>query len=298
MTYLRNLSAHFGAKLAKRLPPERAHRAAITGLKLGLGPKSKFRDPVLRTHIAGLDLPNPIGLAAGFDKDAEAPDAMLAAGFGFAEMGSVTPKPQAGNPQPRLFRLSADKAVINRMGFNNHGLAGFAANLKARKDKPGIVGANLGANKDAADRTADYIKGLERLWGLANYFTINISSPNTPGLRKLQGADALVYLKPPVPFYGADHYPEICWRAGGYAIRAPEKVTIAGMEMMMARLETEEEQLYTAWWYSNGEVHTVSTFDWRWRQLKGEPAFFLTNVTAGNRTELECVLGEYLALEK
>lgn len=182
---------HIGLAALKTLPPEPAHRAALRALKLGLGPKIKTSYPNLRTELAGLSLPNPVGLAAGFDKDAEVPDAMLRAGFGFVECGSVTPRPQIGNPKPRLFRLTKDKGVINRMGFNNHGLDGFGHNLRTRQNKTGIVGANLGANKDSEDKVADYIQGLIRLWGHADYFTINISSPNTPGLRDLQSADAL-----------------------------------------------------------------------------------------------------------
>jgi dihydroorotate dehydrogenase len=131
-----------------------------------------------------------VGLAAGFDKDAEVPDAMLAAGFGFVECGTVTPLPQAGNPRPRLFRLREDRAVINRMGFNNLGLDAFAGRLAGRPRR-GIVGANLGANKDAVDRVADYVAGLRRVAGLCDYVTINVSSPNTPGLRALQTRAAL-----------------------------------------------------------------------------------------------------------
>jgi dihydroorotate dehydrogenase len=187
MTFIHNL----GLSAIKILDPERAHGAAIRALKLGLGPRAKTDYPQLSTEIAGLKLPNPVGLAAGFDKDGEVPDAMLAAGFGFVELGSVTPRPQAGNPKPRLFRLDEDEAVINRMGFNNKGLTAFKANLNARKNRPGIVGANLGANKDSEDKTADYVTGLHSLWGLPDYFTVNISSPNTPGLRDLQSADAL-----------------------------------------------------------------------------------------------------------
>lgn len=188
-----SLLHQIGLKAIKTLPPEPAHRMAIKALKLGLGPLMKQdHDPILATNIGGLSLPNPIGLAAGFDKDCEVPDAMLRAGFGFVEMGSVTPLPQAGNPKPRLFRLNEDQAVINRMGFNNHGLDAFAERLQARQaNGAGIVGANLGANKDSEDRAADYITGLRRLWGHCDYFTINISSPNTPGLRKLQSDDAL-----------------------------------------------------------------------------------------------------------
>jgi len=174
-----------------RLDPENAHRAAILGLKLSFGPRARGRDdPILATRIAGLALPNCVGLAAGFDKDAEVPDAMLAAGFGFVECGTVTPLPQVGNPRPRLFRLSEDQAVINRMGFNNQGLAPFARHLAERR-RQGVVGANIGANKDASDRIADYVTGLNRVAGLCDYITVNVSSPNTPGLRALQTRAAL-----------------------------------------------------------------------------------------------------------
>lgn len=173
------------------LDPEDAHRVAILGMKAGLGPVGRRDDPRLAVNLAGLALPNCVGLAAGFDKNAEAPGAMLRAGFGFVECGAVTPLPQAGNPRPRLFRLSEDQAVINRMGFNNAGLDAFAARLEGRRGRPGIVGVNIGANKEAEDRVADYVAVLKRLWTLADYFTINISSPNTPGLRMLQSADAL-----------------------------------------------------------------------------------------------------------
>ncbi|WP_309090460.1 quinone-dependent dihydroorotate dehydrogenase [Phenylobacterium sp.] len=169
--------------------PEDAHTLAIRSLKAGLGPRGGADDPILETTLAGLSLPNPVGLAPGFDKNAEVFGPMLRAGFGFVECGTVTPKPQAGNPRPRLFRLTEDRAVINRMGFNNEGLEAFAGRLARRG--PGVVGANIGANKDSEDRIADYVMGLRRLWGLASYFTINISSPNTPGLRALQTKAAL-----------------------------------------------------------------------------------------------------------
>jgi len=169
--------------------PEDAHRLAIEALKLGLGPIAGADDAILATTLAGLSLPNPVGLAAGFDKDAEVFAPMLRAGFGFVECGTVTPLPQAGNPRPRLFRLTEDLAVINRMGFNNKGLEAFAARLARRG--PGVIGANIGANKDAEDRIGDYVTGLQRLWGQASYFTVNISSPNTPGLRALQTKAAL-----------------------------------------------------------------------------------------------------------
>jgi dihydroorotate dehydrogenase len=187
------LSLHDQATaLLRRIDPEDAHRLAVLGLRLGLGPHAPSApDPILRTEIAGLSLPSCVGLAAGFDKNAEAAQGLIAAGFGFVECGTVTPLPQAGNPRPRLFRLSEDRAVINRMGFNNHGLEAFAGRLAARQGRPGVVGANLGANKDASDRIGDYVTGLERLWRLADYFTVNVSSPNTPGLRALQGRAAL-----------------------------------------------------------------------------------------------------------
>jgi dihydroorotate dehydrogenase len=173
------------------LDAERAHRLTIGALKLlppGLPAK---RDPVLAMRVAGLDFPNPVGLAAGFDKDGEVFAQMLGFGFGFVELGTVTPLPQAGNPKPRLFRLAADRAVINRMGFNNLGLAAAAARLKDRRRERGIVGANVGANKDSADRIGDYVAGVEAMAPLADYITVNVSSPNTPGLRGLQDKAAL-----------------------------------------------------------------------------------------------------------
>jgi dihydroorotate dehydrogenase len=179
------------ARLLHTVDPEEAHGLTIRGLRYGLGPRPvEADDPILATSLAGLALPNCVGLAAGFDKNAEAPNAMLRAGFGFVECGTVTPLAQEGNPKPRLFRLSEDRGVINRMGFNNEGLAPFAGRL-ARRRRRGIVGANIGANKDSTDRAADYVTGLTRLWGLADYFTVNISSPNTPGLRALQTKAAL-----------------------------------------------------------------------------------------------------------
>lgn len=171
------------------LSPEAAHRVTLIGLKCGLGGTAWFYDePILSTQLWGLNFPNPLGLAAGFDKDAEVPDEMLALGFGFAEAGSVTPLPQPGNPKPRLFRLDEDRAVINRFGFNSKGLDYFAANLEARKraGKKGIVGANVGKNRNTEDAASDYAKGITRVCGLADYLVCNVSSPNTPGLRSLQ----------------------------------------------------------------------------------------------------------------
>ncbi len=172
-----------------RLDAERAHRLTIAALRRRGGAAARF-DPLLATRVAGIDFPGPVGLAAGFDKDGEVPDAMLGLGFGFVEVGTLTPLAQAGNPQPRLFRLVEDEAVINRMGFNNGGQAAALARLRART-RHGIVGVNVGANKDAADRIADYAAGVRTMAPVADYLTINISSPNTPGLRALQSRAAL-----------------------------------------------------------------------------------------------------------
>ena len=182
---------HELATIALRaLPPESAHAASLMALKAGLGPADRASpDARLASAIGGLALVNPVGLAAGYDKNGEVGTAMLNAGFGFVECGTVTPRAQAGNPRPRLFRLAEDGAVINRLGFNNAGLEAFAGRLARRRG--GIVGANVGAGKDSADRIGDYVAGLERLWGLAEYFTLNVSSPNTPGLRGLQSGTAL-----------------------------------------------------------------------------------------------------------
>lgn len=174
------------------LDPEDAHGFTIAALK-ALPRRSQHFAPSLASRVAGLDFPSPVGLAAGFDKNAEVPDAMLSLGFGFVETGTVTPLPQAGNPRPRLFRLVADEGVINRMGFNNQGLDAARERL-ARRERCGIVGANVGANKDAADRIADYVAGVTAMAGVADYLTVNISSPNTPGLRGLQDAGALTEL--------------------------------------------------------------------------------------------------------
>ncbi|WP_421785603.1 quinone-dependent dihydroorotate dehydrogenase [Hyphobacterium sp.] len=184
--------AKLGTRALHLLPPEAAHTASLAALKSGLVPApSIIADPVLETSIAGLVLPNPVGLAAGYDKNGEIIDALLKLGFGFVECGAVTPKPQPGNPKPRVFRLSADRAVINRMGFNNAGLVALKARLSARLGRPGVVGVNLGANKESEDRTQDYVTSLQALDGLADFFTVNISSPNTPGLRALQSKAAL-----------------------------------------------------------------------------------------------------------
>lgn len=176
------------------LPAESAHRFTINALKTGLvKPSIEIDDPRLAVTLkkSGLHLPNPIGLAAGFDKNAEVFSQMLAFGFGFVECGTVTPRPQAGNPRPRLFRLTEDRAVINRMGFNNEGIGLFVRRLSGVPRAIGIVGANVGANKDSDDRIADYVAGVKAVWPYSSYITINVSSPNTPGLRGLQDRGAL-----------------------------------------------------------------------------------------------------------
>ncbi len=172
------------------LDAERAHRLTIAALKRMPAGRPAKRDPVLAIRVAGLDFPNPIGLAAGFDKDAEVYAQVLGLGFGFAEVGTLTPLPQAGNARPRMFRLKQDRAVINRLGFNNGGLEAARPRLAGRK-RSGIVGVNIGANKDSADRIADYAAGVRAMAPLADYLTVNISSPNTPGLRALQDKSAL-----------------------------------------------------------------------------------------------------------
>lgn len=177
--------------LLRKFDAEKAHGLTIRVLKTGLVPgRRAVSHPSLEQTLWGLRFPNPVGLAAGFDKNAEVPDAMLGQGFGFVEIGSVTPRPQPGNPRPRMFRLTEDQAVINRMGFNNEGLDAVAARLQARP-RVGIVGANLGKNKDTEDAASDYEKGAARLAAVSDYMVINVSSPNTPGLRALQGRDQL-----------------------------------------------------------------------------------------------------------
>lgn len=184
-----------GAALLRQLPPETAHRATLhlTRLAAPFLPSARDDGPALGVSAFGLRFPNPLGLAAGFDKDGEVPDAMLKLGFGFVECGTVTPRPQSGNPKPRLFRLNEDRAVINRMGFNNSGMDAMAARL-AQRARRGVLGINIGANKDSADRIADYRTAFLKLAALADYVTVNISSPNTPGLRGLQNREELTRL--------------------------------------------------------------------------------------------------------
>jgi len=189
--------AELGAQMLRLLPPEAAHAATIRLLSKGVGVPARAPaiDPALAVVLpkSGLRFASPVGLAAGFDKNCEAPEAMARFGFGFVECGTVTPRPQPGNPKPRLFRLEEDRAVINRMGFNNNGLDYFVRRL-AKYSHAVPIGANVGANKDSADRTQDYVAGIEAVSPYADYVTINISSPNTPGLRGLQDKASLTDL--------------------------------------------------------------------------------------------------------
>jgi dihydroorotate dehydrogenase len=176
------------------LDAETAHRATIAALKMTAKRRPPDFPPSLAAEVAGLRFPSPVGLAAGFDKDAEVHDAMLGLGFGFVEVGTITPQPQLGNPKPRLFRLAEDRAVINRFGFNSRGQTDALERLRARDRRRGIVGVNIGANKDSPDRIADYVAGIAAMAPVADYLTVNISSPNTPGLRSLQDEQALAEL--------------------------------------------------------------------------------------------------------
>jgi dihydroorotate dehydrogenase len=181
-----------GRTLLFAFDPETAHGLSIKALKCGLPVAGRApADARLKMRLCGLDFPNPLGMAAGYDKNAEVPDALLGLGFGFAEVGTITPLPQAGNPKPRIFRLTADDAVINRLGFNNEGHDAAERRLAARKGRPGIVGVNIGANKDSTDRVGDYERGVRRFAPHASYLTVNISSPNTPGLRNMQAREQL-----------------------------------------------------------------------------------------------------------
>ncbi|THH37113.1 quinone-dependent dihydroorotate dehydrogenase [Aliishimia ponticola] len=182
---------HLGLAALRKIDPERAHGLALRALRLGLMPlPGPVTSPRLATRLAGLDLPNPVGLAAGFDKNAEALAPLSRAGFGFIEVGAATPRPQPGNPKPRLFRLTEDAAAINRFGFNNEGMEAIATRL-AQRPKDAVIGLNLGANKDSADRASDFARVLERTRPHLDFATVNVSSPNTEKLRDLQGTDAL-----------------------------------------------------------------------------------------------------------
>jgi len=178
--------------LLRALPPESAHRLTLAALSAGFGGREATADPpILAQEVWGRNFANPIGIAAGFDKDALVPDALLRLGFGFAEIGTVTPRPQPGNPKPRVFRLDEDRALINRLGFNSGGLDRAVARLERRRGQGGIVGVNIGRNRDSADPAADYAEGVRRTASLADYLVVNVSSPNTPGLRDLQARGVL-----------------------------------------------------------------------------------------------------------
>ena len=189
-----DLFKHAARKGLFLFDPETAHGMSIAALKAGAVPACRIApDPRLRQSVAGLDFINPIGMAAGYDKNAEVPEALLKIGFGFTEIGTVTPKPQPGNPRPRIFRLVEDEGVINRLGFNNEGHDAAFARLSAIRGN-GVIGVNIGANKDSEDRIGDYVLGIRRFYPVARYFTANISSPNTPGLRDLQARESLAAL--------------------------------------------------------------------------------------------------------
>lgn len=185
------LAGRLALAAVRRLEPERAHRLTLAALAAMPVRAAAPSDPRLAVEAFGLRFPNPLGLAAGFDKDAVAPDSLLRLGFGLVEVGTITPQPQPGNPRPRVFRLPEAGAVINRYGFNSAGHPAARARLLARRGRGGVVGVNLGANKDAGDRAADYVAGVEAFADCADYLAVNVSSPNTPGLRDLQAAAAL-----------------------------------------------------------------------------------------------------------
>ena len=186
-------AASLAMPLLRLLPPETAHNTTICLLAKGLAPRSREADdPILATRLWGLDFPNPVGLAAGFDKNAQAYHAILGLGFGLTEIGTVTPRPQPGNPKPRLFRLAEDNAVVNRMGFNNDGIEAVLPRL--RGPRAGILGINIGKNKDSTDAVEDYVTGATAFAPLADYLVVNVSSPNTPGLRDLQRREPFLEL--------------------------------------------------------------------------------------------------------
>jgi dihydroorotate dehydrogenase len=181
-----------GQRLLFAFDPEAAHGLSIAALKCGLPVAGRpVRNDRLKVSLCGIDFPNPLGMAAGYDKNAEVADALLGLGFGFAEVGTITPLPQAGNPKPRIFRLTSDEAVINRLGFNNEGHEAAEKRLAARNGRAGVVGVNIGANKDSTDRVSDYERGVIRFAPYASYLAVNISSPNTPGLRNMQARQQL-----------------------------------------------------------------------------------------------------------
>jgi len=215
--------------LAFALDAERAHRATIAALKLMPARRPPDFPASLKTRLAGIEFPTPIGLAAGFDKDAEVPEQMLSFGFGFVEVGTLTPLPQQGNLRPRLFRLKQDRAVINRMGFNNGGQPSAYPRLRECLHVPGVIGVNVGANKDSTDRIRDYVEGVRAMAPVARYLTINISSPNTPGLRGLQDQGALEELLAAVQQVGA-RTPIFLKVAPDLAAGDPERIVRAAID--------------------------------------------------------------------
>lgn len=221
--------------LAFALDAERAHRAAIAALKLKPARLPPKIPDSLRTSVAGLDFPSPVGLAAGFDKDAEVPAQLLSLGFGFVEVGTITPKPQSGNPKRRLFRLIEDRAVINRMGFNNEGQPAAFSRLLRLSHVHGVIGVNVGANKDSEDRIADYVEGVRSMSAVASYLTINISSPNTPGLRKLQDEGELRELLSAVEAVGSKK-PIFLKVAPDLGEDDPERITRAAIDHKIAAI--------------------------------------------------------------
>lgn len=267
--------------LVFQLAPETAHRATVSLLALSQSLGLVWRMPVpdrpeLAMRLWGLDFPNPLGLAAGFDKNAEAVDALLGLGFGFVEAGSVTPRPQPGNPLPRLFRLPEHEAVVNRMGFNNHGLEAFARQLETRRPAAGrrawgVVGANLGKNKDTVDAADDYVLGVRRLADLADYLVVNVSSPNTPGLRALQGReplrDLLVRVLAARDEKTRDHVPPVLLKI------APDLTDEDKADIAAVALETGVDGLVI----SNTTIARPDAIGPQWRNeaggLSGQPLF-------------------------
>jgi dihydroorotate dehydrogenase len=276
-----------------RLSAETAHRAAVRllalGQALGCAPRFPVTDyPELRVKLWDLEFRNPLGLAAGFDKNAEAVDALLNLGFGFVEAGSVTPRPQPGNPLPRLFRLPEHEAVVNRMGFNNDGLEAFARRLQqripAKGRSAGVVGANLGKNKDTADAADDYVIGARRLADLADYLVINVSSPNTPGLRALQGReplrDLLIRTLAARDERLLDRYPPVLLKI------APDLTDEDKADIAAVALETGVDGLII----SNTTIARPDAIGARWKQeaggLSGRPLFAASTQVLGEMYKL------------
>ncbi len=223
----------FVRPFAFALDAERAHRATIAALKLIPGGRVQTFPSSLRTSLAGLEFDSPLGLAAGFDKNAEVPNQMLRLGFGFVEVGTLTPRPQTGNERPRLFRLREDRAVINRMGFNNEGQSAALKRLKDGRPSCGIIGVNVGANKDSRDRIKDYVEGVKTMGPVADFLTINISSPNTPGLRGLQDEGALTELLSAIASLGSPK-PIFLKVAPDLDLKDPERIVRASIDHKIA----------------------------------------------------------------